>query len=134
MNLKVGESIDEEPDEVNSGRQPALLNLEVERKAYLQHVKNLRLAHKIQMKNEKFITMTKLEQIITQKLEAYEDSITKVFQRIVAHVSYLKRKIDVQNKYIKNLFSFISKYEINMIQTLIQEGTQELMLPPPNIT
>ena len=55
------------------------LNLEVERKGYLKHIKNLRLAHKIQLKNEKFLTMTKLEEIVAQKLSAYEESISKVF-------------------------------------------------------
>lgn len=60
-----------------------ILNPKIERKGYLKHIKNLRLAHKIQLKNEKFLTMTKLEEIIAQKLSAYEESISKVFEKFI---------------------------------------------------
>jgi len=59
-----------------SENKSSMLNLEVERKAYLQHIKNLRLAHRIHLKNEKFLTMAKLEEIVSQKMVSYEDSIT----------------------------------------------------------
>jgi len=62
-----------------------LLNLEVERKGYLQHIRNLRLAHKVQIKNEKFLTMMKLEEIVQKKLIAYEEAISKTLNKFVDH-------------------------------------------------
>lgn len=105
-----------------SGKQSTLLNLEVERNSYLKHIKNLRLAHKIQLKNEKFLTMTKLEEIIQEKLVAYEECLTRVIRRVLNHVHFLKGKIEDQNAYIKKLSGFIKKYELNMLYSVIQDG------------
>jgi hypothetical protein len=88
--IREGDSIEEETS-LRSEAHTSNLNLEIERKSYLQHLKNLRLAHKIQLKNEKFLTMAKLEEIVAQKMAAYEDSITKVFQKIVEHVRFLNK-------------------------------------------
>lgn len=73
--------------------------------------------------------MTKLEEIVTQKLLAYEEAISKVFGRFTDHFKFLNNKIDYQNKYLKRIIKFTSKYELNMLYHLINEGANELEKP-----
>jgi hypothetical protein len=121
--------IEEESSMDSSINTAGLLNLEVERKSYLSHIKNLRLAHKIQIKNEKFLTTTKLEETVTQKLKAYEEAISNVFKRFADHFNFLNDKIDHQNRYIQKITKFISKYEQNMLIHLITDGVNVLEKP-----
>ncbi|CAI2382162.1 unnamed protein product [Moneuplotes crassus] len=105
------------------------LKLEVERKGYLKHIKNLRLAHKVTLKNEKFLTMTKLEEIVSQKLAAYEKGITKILNKFITHFELLNTKINRLNKDVKRYAKFIRKYELNMLETIIIHGGNELEIP-----
>lgn len=112
-----------------AAEQKNKLNLEVERQGYLKHIKNLRLAHKVQIKNEKFLTMTKIETIVAEKLAAYEQGVSKILGKFVSHYENLYHRIDLLHKDLKRYAKFIRKYELNMLETTIVHGGNDLQIP-----
>lgn len=97
-NLRSGDSIDDDSMHQESQEAPNLnLSLKLERDSYLKHIQNLRLAHKVQIKNEKLITINSLENSLNHKLEGYENSINRIFQKIIKHVNFLYSKVGFYN-------------------------------------
>ena len=73
----------------------------LDKEEYLKHLSNLRLAHKVELKNEKMLVINIIEYLVRDRLKAYSEAVNTELQNIYAHVAHLNMVIAAQKAEVK---------------------------------
>ncbi|CAI2382485.1 unnamed protein product [Moneuplotes crassus] len=84
-----------------------------EKEEYLKHLKKLRYAIKIELKNEKMMSVNIVDEIFKKRLDDYTDAVNCELQHIHKYVDRLQRTITLQEVKFKQLAEIFRKFELD---------------------
>lgn len=107
----------------------------LEKDEYLKHLGNLRLAHKVELQNEKMLLINLIEELVNNRLTWYGKAVDDELQNIFAHVSYLNRLVAEKESEIKSLRKLVIETELRtVVESIDHKYDYKFIEPPPKVS